>query len=146
MNDEELMTLHRHYMWCNIIKKNFEKEIQKSIDTKSKVDIEAVMPDYYGAYMSIWYGMLFGVLEVFKNKEINILEIENDINDVYDSLRLYRNAVFHPQPQYWSPKLLEIMKDKHSAEKIWKIHNRLGKYFLDEMRGRTELRKAQNSA
>lgn len=118
MNDEELATLHRHYMWCNIIKGDFDKEGKKFINSKTKVDMDEVMPDYYGAYMSIWYGMLFGVLEVFKNKKISIPAIENDINDIYDSLRLYRNAVFHPQPKYWSDKLLKIMEDPQSYNPI----------------------------
>ena len=136
MDDEKLMTLHRHFMWCNIIKKHFEGEIQKSI--KSKIDLEESIADYYGAYMSIWYGMLFGLLEALKHEKVIIQEIENDINDIYEPLRFYRNAVFHPQPKYWSNKLLKIMEDKASAGKLWKIHKRLGKYFLEEMQKRTK--------
>lgn len=136
MNNEEFITLHRHYIWCNILKNNFENENQKLIDSNSETDIDTVMSDYYGAYMSIWYGMLFAVLEVFKKKKISMPEIEIDVADIYDSLRLYRNAVFHPQPEYWSPAFFKIMKVKDSVAKIRKVHDHLGRYFLKEMQER----------
>ena len=89
--------------------------------------------------------MLFGVLEALKKEKIVIPEIENDINSIYDSLRLYSNAVFHPQPKYWSEKLLRIMEDRGSVGKIWKVHKRIGKYFLEEMQERTKLGKLKET-
>jgi len=140
LDDEELMILHRHWMWANVIKKNFEIEIQKQIDSGIRQDAEEMIVDRYGAYMSIWYGMLFGVLEELRNKQISIPSIDQDINDVYDSLRLFRNAVFHPQKEYWSGKLFKIMERKESAKKLWKIHKHLGGLFLSEMKIRTKQR------
>lgn len=133
MDRDQLWALHRHWMWCNVIKKNFEIEVKKMMDGKLSKDSAKLIPDRYGAYMSIWYGMLFGVLEALKEEGITIPSIENDINSIYDSLRLYRNAVFHPQKQYWSNKLIKIMEDKDSVNKIWKIHDELGGYFLREI-------------
>ena len=140
---EKLMTLHRHFMWCNIIKKNFENEISKSLKSNSKIDMEEVIADYYGAYMSIWYGMLFGVLEALKDEKIIIPEINWHITDIYEPLRLYRNAVFHPQPEYWSSKLLKITEDEDSVKKIWTVHNIIGKYLLEEMQERIKLQKLE---
>jgi hypothetical protein len=93
MDREQFFSLHRHWMWCNVIKKHFEDEVEKLIEGKLESKAEKLMPDKYGAYMSIWYGMLFGVLEVLKEGGVVITEVEGDINDIYESLRLYRNAI-----------------------------------------------------
>jgi len=132
LNREEFAALHRHWMWANIIKKHFESAIADA-KQKGAISPEELFPEPYGAYMSIWYGMLYGVLEVLKEKSIAVPKIQGDIDSVFDSLRLYRNAVFHPQPKYWSPKLLEIMKDPESAKRIWSVHAGLGEFFLEEL-------------
>jgi len=133
-NKQELLALHRHWMWASIIKQHFACEVQKAA-ARNISDPDRLMPGSYGAYMSIWYGMLFGVLEVFKNKKITLPTIQSDIESVYESLRLYRNAVFHPQEEYYSHKLLAIMKDRESVSKIWKIHSELGGWFLENVKG-----------
>ena len=133
MDNQKFLTLHRHWIWCEIIKKNFDNEIKKLVDGKLSQDAKLLMPGSYGAYMSIWCGLLFSVLETLKNKDVVIRDVESDINDIYEPLNLYRNAVFHPQPKYWPHKLFEIMKDKDSADKIWRVHSALGKYFLEEI-------------
>ena len=87
----------------------------------------------YGTYMSVWYGLLYSVLETLKNNKVVIESIEKEISHIYTPLQDYRNAVFHPQPKYWSKKLFAIMKDKDSVAEIWKIHEVLSKYFRDEI-------------
>ena len=133
MNSEQFMTLHRHWIWCEIIKGSFELEIKKHPPDKVKQKMEHLMLGPYGAYMSIWYGMLFSILETLKGENVTIPNVESEIKDIYKPLRLYRNAVFHPQPKYWSHKLFEIMKDTESSSKIWKTHNAISKYFLKEI-------------
>ncbi len=133
LNKEELMTLHRHYMWTLVIKKHFETEVKKVSPNKSEISPENLFIRPYGAYMSIWYGMLFAILEVLRKNNVSIPKIQSDIDSVYGSLKMYRNAVFHPQKKYWSPKLIEIMKDKDSVRKIWNINSGLGEYFLNEL-------------
>ncbi|MDD5130759.1 MAG: hypothetical protein PHS66_06930 [Candidatus Omnitrophica bacterium] len=131
MDKEQFFTLHRHWMWSNVIKTDFAMEIKKQLGGEDTPKAEIIMPDKYGAYMSIWYGLLFVVLEGLKEEKVIIPEIEDDIKHIYEPLRLYRNAVFHPQKKYWSPKLFKIMEDGNSVDKIWKVHKRLGEYFLE---------------
>jgi len=132
LNREEFAALHRHWMWANIIKKHFESAIADARQ-RGAISPEELFPEAYGAYMSIWYGMLYGVLEVLKEKSVAVPKIQGDIDSIFDSLRLYRNAVFHPQPKYWSPKLFEIMNDPESAKRIWGVHAGLGEFFLEEL-------------
>lgn len=125
------MTLHRHWIWANIMREDFYEELKRNPSKPENGD--DFYPDRQGAYMSLWYGMLFGVLEVVKEKKIDIPGLD-DLDNIYDSLRLFRNAVFHPQPEYWSHKTYELFKDEQSAIKIRKVHSSLGKYFLECLR------------
>jgi hypothetical protein len=131
MTRQEFMALHRHYIWGLVIRKNFEVAIKAANGTGQKAEDLFVKP--FGAYMFVWYGMLYGILEVLKKKRVSIPAIQTDIDGVYDSLRLCRNAVFHPQPEYFSPKLFKIMEDQDAVNKIWRISKGLGKFFLDEI-------------
>jgi len=132
LSDEELLVLHRHWMWANIMRENFDAELRKNQgDPKGDTRIA----DYQGAYMCLWYGMLYGVLEVVEREKVIIPGL-GDKDSIVGPLRQFRNAVFHPQKKYWSKKLFEIMKDKDSAIKIRKVHSALGRYFLEEMQRR----------
>lgn len=131
LTEAEFMALHRHYMWALVIKKDFEAVIA-DVAKKNLPKDKTLFPQSYGAYMSIWYGLLYGILEVLREKKVVIPEIQNDIDSIYESLRRYRNAVFHPQSKYYSDKFFEIMKDPDSPTKIWNVSAGLGGFFLDE--------------
>ncbi len=118
-------------MWGNVIKKHFETAIT-DVRARGEANALLLLAGPYGAYMSIWYGMLYGVLERLKENRIRIPKIQGDIDSIYFSLRRYRNAVFHPQAKYISPKLIEIMNDPESPKKIWAVHAGLGQFFLEE--------------
>ena len=138
LDAQEFMALHRHWMWANIIKKHFEGVAAEVGKVGDKPDGPLLLAGHYGAYMSIWYGMLFGTLEVLKKRDVVIPEIQADIDGIFEGLRKYRNAVFHPQEEYLSPKLFEIMKDPDSVRKIWSVHAGLGGYFLAEFKRRRQ--------
>lgn len=133
LNQVELMSLHRHWIWASIIKKRFE-QTGAELKSPGPVDPTRFLVGPFGAYMSIWYGMLFGVLEVLKKRGIAIPEIQADMESIFDGLRLYRNAVFHPQEEYFSPKLVAIMKDKDAVKKIYRVHSGIGDWFLAELK------------
>ncbi len=135
MNDEAFYTLHRHWIWCEVIRDNFDRELcaNPSIFPESIGLRQFNLASRYGAYKSLWYGLLFSLLETLKENGIKIESAEKEIADMYDSLRLYRNAVFHPQPKYWSDKLRGVMKDNDPPEKILKIHEALREFFCVEL-------------
>ncbi len=133
LSREEFAALHRHWMWANVIKSHFDNAIADAKRRGVSSSPEQLFPEPFGAYMSIYYGMLYGLLEVLKENGVSIPKIQGDIDSIFDNLRLYRNAVFHPQPKYWSPKFFEIMKDRDSAIKIGNVHAGVGEFFLDEL-------------
>ena len=130
MNHEELLELHRRWIWAGIIRKQF---IQAGVGHLSQpIDLQKMFVTDYGCYMSLWYGLLFVVLEGLRRFKITVEPIQNDIESIYGVLKLYRNGTFHPQKDYWSPRMFKIAEDPNSAKKIWAIHDGLGEYFLQE--------------
>lgn len=128
LNNDEFLVIHRHWMWSNIMRQNFDNELKKLQGGKPR---KGLFADYLGAYMCTWYGLLFGVLEVVKIEKLDIEGLE-DLDTIYHELRKFRNAVFHPQPKYWSQKFVPFLTAPNSVTKIRKIHDALGKYFLEE--------------
>lgn len=48
-----------------------------------------------------------------------------------EKLRRYRNAVFHYQPEYFSPKMLEAMQEPNFVPWVTLLHKELGRFFLE---------------
>lgn len=49
--------------------------------------------------------------------------------EVSGTMRLFRNAVFHIQPEFWTPKLMDVLKDEPVVEKIRSVHHDVGTYL-----------------
>ena len=134
MNNEKISIIHRHWIWANTVKLLFHQEIPKLDLSEPSKDIVKIMISPYGTYMCLWYALLFVVLEGLKDAKITIPDIEKEIKDIYKPLSRFRNAVFHPQEKYWSPKFFEIMQDEDSSSKIWIVHTKVGDFILEEIK------------
>jgi len=130
--DEQFTVLHRHWIWANLMRTHFDVELKKKATGDAP---EKTLAGHYGTYMCLWYSLLYSVLEVIRDKGYAVPGIE-EANDIMDPLRKFRNAVFHPQAEYWSKKFLGIWGDHDSVSKIRTVHSALGKFFLEEARKR----------
>lgn len=139
LSTEELMILHRHWMWANICRISFDKELLKIMNQDQAVNLNPAcfFADRAGAFMCMWYGLLYSVLEEIINRELSIGGLECS-GDIIDDLRLFRNAVFHPQKKYWTDKIIKLMENKDSATRIRQIHSALCSFFLKEIQNREE--------
>ena len=92
---EEILSLHRYFIWANKMRVNFE-----SLALKSNLDEFLVQMDLM-MYMSYWYGTLFTVIEGWQDLHLEDHKIENLlVSDKIELLRRYRNGVFHYQKTY----------------------------------------------
>ncbi len=132
MEHEYFLSLHRHWIWANLIKMHFDSRLAHD-DIK---DPEVFIVQPAGTYMCVWYGVLFAVCEGLREKGIVIPEVQQGIDEIYDSLRLFRNAVFHVQPRYWSDKLHGFVALEGSALKVRRVHEGIGNWFLTELKRR----------
>lgn len=135
----ELLSLDRHFIWADHFKAEHYKLLDKDIDIVVREDSFEELGLFFlnptGMYMCYWYATLYTVLEGLDSCKVDYKPIEKEVNEVKDSLRLFRNVIFHHQKGYFDARLFEIMKDKDSRKKILKIHNYLDTELQKQMKG-----------
>lgn len=123
---ERLLILHRHWMWANIMKQQFYSELGKQ---KDNTPSQIFFADKTGAYMCAWYGLFYGVIEEAHRMKLQIPGVDL-LDKLWDKLRRFRNAVFHPQKEYWSPKFIGFVREPDCVSKIRDAHSAFGRFFL----------------
>jgi len=134
MNEEELVVLYRHWIWADLMKANYIGEIEKSKQLKREPDFRDPHSQDLFAYLFIWYRLLYSVLHALKNHGVKFSDIDSDISKLYPLLKECRNATFHPQPKYFSKKLISIIMEKGAGIKVLKVHKKIGDFFQKEVR------------
>jgi len=136
-----IRSLHRYYIHTTLLKKKFEEETLKASHIVTEHDDPemntvltginlGVMP--VGTYMEYWYGGLYVVCEGWKDLGLEDDTIDNLLeNELLDSLRLFRNSVFHFQQDYCSPKKNSFINSPGSVDYIRNLSEELGRWFLD---------------
>src|SRR6266446_2567992 len=130
---ELLFSIHRHWIWADRLRQEYYERLKANPPTKD-LDLVEWFLNADGMYMCLWYGLLFTVCEGLREGGFTVPNAQPEINAIYDSLRLFRNAIFHVQSEYWSLKLLQITRDPNSAAKIKKAHQTIGGWLLGEIR------------
>ncbi|MGC8495344.1 MAG: hypothetical protein ACP5SH_26825 [Syntrophobacteraceae bacterium] len=141
MNAEILVSLHRHWVWADRQKELFEYYLR----TEGQPSPESLKPDKpymlssMFTCMFLWYGLLYvtcdGIEKVGKTK---MAHVSPTFNQVKGTLYQFRNAMFHVQPQYWSPKLLNIFRDQQTVERIRATHVNVGTWLEEQLKPYTQ--------
>jgi hypothetical protein len=141
MTSEELLSLHRYYIWANRMREHFDQVIRRrgqtgleSILGDGTMDTEIMM------YMSLWYGGLYVVVEGWQKLGLSDPEIDPLLSSPNTAkLRIYRHGTFHYQKNYWSETFLKFMRDGEStATWVRQLTKAFGRYFLVTMDERIE--------
>jgi len=123
-------SIYRQWIWADHLRTYFGNALpEKELDLSGDFTIEA-----YWIFMSLWYGILFSVIEALKEIRVEVPEVQKDIDQMYLILKRYRNAVFHVQTGYWTEKWRRLVLDEASSEKIHKIHKRVGIFLLETLK------------
>ena len=130
MATDSLITLHRYYIWANKLRVDFQNILKnKGKISKAKYDIEALM------YMSLWYGMLYVVIEGWQNLKLNDEIIDKLLKSQYTNLlKRYRNGVFHFQKKYKDERFDNLDKEKDAVKWIVDVNKEFGRFFLEKLR------------
>jgi len=132
MPNSRLVTLHRYFIWANRLREYFDTTLHNH-DLPS--DMESTIRWFIndpGLFQTHWYASLYVVIEAWLELGFRDPEIDNLLGNerMVSLLRRYRNGTFHFQPDYFSEKLFEMVREPGSATWVREVHAAFGKHFM----------------
>lgn len=135
---DDIITLHRYWIWANALRTHFDKRLMDNSKEKRK-DI-SWFADYQGVFLSHWYAALFVVIEGWMQMNLRDPVIDDLLGSPnVDLLRRFRNGVCHFQPNYLDDKFVEFMAEPTTVTWVRTLNTEFGRYFLQTL-------KSQDSA
>jgi hypothetical protein len=131
IKDETLYTIHRHWFWANRIRDTYYQRIKANPPDDD--DLLRFFLDGDGMYLCLWYALLFPVCEALRVHKMVVPKAQQDIKDIYQSLKEFRNAMFHVQSVYLSPKTWNVLNSRAAEAKIWNVHKEIREWLRLEM-------------
>lgn len=129
---ELLFAIHRHWIWAVRIRSEYYERLKAN--PPSSGDLLEWFLTGKAMYLCIWYGLLFTVCEGLPKNGFTVSDAQTEIA-VYDSLRLFRNAIFHVQTKYLTSKIFSFLQDPSTDATIRKIYAGLGEWFRIQITG-----------
>ncbi len=132
--DNPVNILHRYFIWANRMRIHFEEILDKH--TKQQIDehrfgIESMM------YMSLWYGLLYVVIEGWESLKLSDVIIDELLKSPNtDLLKHYRNASFHypKKRRYHDERFENFFKEQTTVEWIRKLNSEFSRYFIEALK------------
>lgn len=138
MEKDLLASLYRHWIWSELMKQSHEKEMvkdEKFYETEKTAEEKRInfFTKELFIFMFIWFGLVFAMCEAFKENKVIIPDIQKDIDEIYNDLKLFRNAIFHVQEKFLSHKFRNLLTNKDFLKKIKNIHDGIRRYLEEEI-------------
>lgn len=131
----EVVLLNRHWIWANLERHRFERLLP---DSKSPEEDPAFLASEWCSALFLWYGLLWSVIEGFNDRGLSFPgRMTADVGEISDTLRRFRNAVFHvSEKENHDPRLFKLMGDPDNAAKACRISSGFGRIFFEEQAAR----------
>lgn len=128
--EKKLITLHKYFIWCDRMRVHFYSIRNQSID--GKVVDEKIHRIDSVLYMSLWYGLLYVIVEGWKELKLNDQEIDKLLQSPNtDLLKRYRNGVFHFQTDYNDERFENFFKETTTVVWVRKLNEEFSRFFLN---------------
>jgi len=125
MTTDPVITLHRYFIYANRMRTHFDKLIEQSRKDLTK-DVELRL------YMESWYGLLYVVIEGWRDLRLQDAEIDELLQSPHVSLlKRTRNGVFHFQKNYFDARFLDFVTTDGTAVWVRTLNRAFGRFFLD---------------
>ncbi|MEM3609484.1 MAG: hypothetical protein QW076_01050 [Candidatus Anstonellales archaeon] len=130
INNDPINTLHKYYIWANRMRTHFDElldqDIKRRINDQKRFLIETDM------YMSLWYGLLYVVIEGWQELELKDTMVDSLIkNKNTDLLKNYRHGVFHFHKIDSDIKFEKFFQEETTVEWIRTLNREFGRWFLN---------------
>lgn len=137
MGNDPINTLHKYYIWANGIRMLFDvllNEHSEKVLNTTKWQTEVDM------YMSIWYGLLYTVIEGWIELKLQDSIIEELIKHKNtELLKRYRNGVFHFQKEDNDTRFENFFSEEAAANWVRTLNREFGRWFLNYYAPRTKM-------
>lgn len=140
---EEIISLHRYWICADRMRLLF-------YDSLKNEGHEPLPGELYpfshilihggdvGIFMGAWYSYLYAVIEGYIDLKLSNDAIDKLISsDHANRLKRFRNATFHVQKEWLSPKTLGIFEKDHEDDHVvWirDLHEKMGAYLLTHIK------------
>lgn len=133
---KSVTSLYVHWCTADTIKQFIGAPLPQS----SKGDMESKMPtdlrsvvEQFSTFtrLQVWYALLYVVVEGYKELKDTDADVDALLADeeMVDALRRFRNAIFHPQENPLSEKLLNFLTLPESENWPRKLNTAFKSYF-----------------
>jgi hypothetical protein len=129
---QTLFAIHRHWIWAERIRVEYFERLQANPPKTS--DMLEWFLTGEAMYECLWFGLLFVVCEGLKDAGLRVPKAQSDINTIYKDLGHFRNALFHIQGDYFSPKWFDVWDNHATRIKIGKVHKQIGEWLAVQIR------------
>jgi hypothetical protein len=141
-----VMALHKYFLNADFMRDVFIRRVNRE-QTPAEVDFATSMDDTIA--LSLWYATVYVVVEGWRDARLTDSEVDELLgDDRVEELRRFRNQIFHYQPEYDNPKLLEFLGtgDADVQEAInWirRTHTALGRAIENAVQDLIDRRRAE---
>jgi hypothetical protein len=129
--------LFRYFMAASLMSQEFYKHLGDPKDTAEHGgDPMAFMVSKAGLKMCLWYGMLYVVVEGWKESGLSDPEVDRLVaSPNTELLRRFRNGMFHFQTDYWLPTKFSdfFVPQNNTVEWVRTLTTELRRCLMAEM-------------
>jgi hypothetical protein len=111
----DLIVLHRYWLAADAVKQFIAAKLPGRDTTKLPKDLVGVAEIWSGVLrMQVFYGLMYVVIEGYRELDCHDAALDELLSQTHyvEALRRFRNATFHFQKKFVSPKLLAFSKLK----------------------------------
>lgn len=143
---EDLLLLHRHWMWANQQRETFERLLGEQAEEIPLNGVAGLATKQFG-FMFFWYSLLWAVIEACidpkEGRNVDLLgPFRADIDQLAPTLRVCRNAILHVPRRgaLLDARIIALVSKPGSAPLIRRVSRGFGRLFLAEFRRRDSLK------
>jgi len=129
----EAVLIYRHWIWANLQKIAFEHTLN---DKETFDPLPMVMLSRGVAFMFVWYGLLWSVIEALDKRRIVLRgALGHDVGRVRTALKKCRNAVMHVPDgaNLLDPRIQKLVELPEGVTRIRRVHHGLGRLLREEV-------------